>query len=212
MSDETVGEIHRHPLLPNTIRCIICGQSNCGKTNGLISLIESLHGVRFENVYMYSKSLFQPKYRYLEELLKSINGIGYYAFSNNRDVIPPKEALPNSIFVFDDVACDNQNTIREYFSMGRHTNIDCFYLCQTYAKIPKHLIRDNANFVILFKQDGTNLKHFYNNHVNTDMSYENFCPLCHLYWQRKYGFMIIDKNNALRNGRYRRGFNDFAIV
>ena len=136
MSDETLGQIRRHgPLLPNTIRCIICRPSNCGKTNALISLIESPHGVRFENVYVYSKSLFQPKYRYLEELLKSINGIGYYAFSNNRDVIPPKEALPNSIFVFDDVACDNQNTIREYFFMGRHTNIDCIYLCQTYAKI-----------------------------------------------------------------------------
>ena len=88
----------------------------------------------------YSKSFFQLKYRYLEELLESINGIGYYAFFNNRDVIPPTEALPNSIFVFDDVACDNQNTIREYISVGRHTNIDCFYLCQTYAKIPKHLI------------------------------------------------------------------------
>ena len=173
MSDETVGEI-RSPLLPNIIRCIICGPSNCGKTNALISLIESPYGIRFENVYVYSKSLFQPKYRYLEELLESINGIDYYAFSNNRDVIPPKEAFPNSIFVFDDVACDNQNTIREYFSMGRHTNIDCFYLCQTYAKIPKHLIRGNANFSIPFKQDGTNLQHIYNDHVNIDISYENF--------------------------------------
>jgi len=149
ISDETVGEI-RSPLLPNIIRCIICGPSNCGKTNALINLTESPHGVRFENVYMYSKSLFHPKYRYLEELLESINGIGYYAFSNNRDIIPPKKALPNSIS--DDVASDNQNTIREYFSMGRHTNIDCFYLCQTYTKIPKHLIRDNANFLILFKK------------------------------------------------------------
>ena len=103
MSDETVEEICRHgPLLPNTIRCIICGSSNYGKTNALISLIESPHDVRFENVYVYSKSLFQPKYQYLEELLESINGIGYHAFSNNRDVILLKE-VPNSIFVFDDV-------------------------------------------------------------------------------------------------------------
>jgi len=160
------------PLLPNTICCIICRPS-CGKTNALISLIESPHGVRFENVYVYSKSLFQLN-GYLEELLESINGIGYYAFSNNRDVILSKEALPNSIFIFDDVVCDNQNTIREYFSMGRHTNIDCFYLCQTYAKIPKYLIRGNANFSIPFKQDGTNLQHIYNDHVNIDMSYENF--------------------------------------
>ena len=184
MSDETLGKIRRHgPLLPNTIRCIICGPSDYDKMNALISLIESPHGVRFENVYVYSKYLFQPKYRYLEELLESINGIGYYAFSNNRDVIPPKEALPNSIFIFNDVAYDNQNTTREYFSIGRHTNIDCFYLCQTYTKILK-LIRDNANFLILFKQDGTNLKHIYNDHINTDILYENFCTLCHLCWYK----------------------------
>jgi len=37
--------------------------------------------------------------------------------------------------------------------MGQHADIDSFYLCHTYAKIPKHLLRDNANLLILFKQD-----------------------------------------------------------
>ena len=78
----------------------------CGKTNVLISLLKSPHGVRFENVYVYSKSLQQSKYRYLERLLGSMEDIGYYTFSNNRDVVPPSEALPDSIFIFDDVACD----------------------------------------------------------------------------------------------------------
>jgi len=159
-------------ILPSTIRAIICGLSNCGKTNVLISLLEN--GVRFENMYVYSKSLQQPKYRYLENLFTSIDEIGYYlTFSNNSNVVPPSEARPNSIFIFDDIACDKQ-AVREYFSMGRHSNVDCFYLCQTYAKIPKHLIRDNANLLILFKQDCTNLKHVYNDHVNTDMSYDEF--------------------------------------
>ena len=198
-------------MLPNTIRCLICGPSNCGKTNVLVSLLESPHGVRFENVYVYSKSLQQPKYQYLENLLTPIDEIGYFTFSNNSDVIPPNESLPNSIFIFDDVACDKQDTIREYFAMGRHSNVDCFYLCQTYAKIPKHLIRDNANLLILFKQDGTNLKHVYNDHVNTDMTYEDFCALCRNCWQREYGFAVIDKDSAMSNGRYRKGFNEFAV-
>ncbi|XP_011860347.1 PREDICTED: zinc finger BED domain-containing protein 4-like [Vollenhovia emeryi] len=76
-------------MLPNTIRAIICGPSNCGKTNVLISLLESPHGVCFENVYVYSKSLQQPKYQYLEKLLTSIDEIDYFTFSNNSDVIPP---------------------------------------------------------------------------------------------------------------------------
>jgi len=198
-------------MFPNTIRGIICGPSNCGKTNVLLSLLESPHGLRFENLYVYSKSLQQPKYCYLEKLLASIDEIGYFTFSNNSDVIPPGEALPNSIFVFDDVACDKQDTIREYFAMGRHSNVDSFYLCQTYAKIPKHLIRDNANLLILFKQDSTNLKHVYNDHVNTDLSSEDFCIFCRKCWQHKYGFVVIDKDSPIRGGRYRKGFNEFAI-
>jgi len=77
--------------------------------------------------------------------------------------------------------------------MERHADVlDCFYFYQTYAKIPKHLIRDNANLLIMFKQV-TNLKRVYNDHVNTDMSYEDFCDLCRKCWQ-KYGFLVIDKN------------------
>ena len=64
-------------MLPSTIRVIICGPSNC-KTNVLISLLESPNGVHFENVYVYSKSLQQPKYRYLENLFTSIDEIGYF--------------------------------------------------------------------------------------------------------------------------------------
>ena len=164
-------------MLPSTIHAITCGPSNCDKTNILIGLLESPNGIRSENKYVYLKSLQQQKYRYLENLFTSIDEIGYFTFSNNSDIVPPSEAHPNSIFIFDDVACDKQDAVREYFSMGRHANVDCFYLCQTYARIPKHLIRDNANLLILFKQDGTNLKHVYNDHVNTDISYKEFCLL-----------------------------------
>jgi len=118
-----------HAMLSSTICAIVCGPSNCGKTNVLISLLESPHGVRLENVYVYSKLLQQPKYRYLENLLSSIDEIGYFTFSNNGDVVLPSEAHPNSIFVFDNVAYNKQDAVREYFSMGRHSYIDCFYLC-----------------------------------------------------------------------------------
>jgi len=110
-------------ILPTTIRAIICGPSNCGKTNVLINLLESPHGVRFANVYVYSKSLQQLKYQYLENLLSSIDKICYFTFSNNSDIIPPSEARPNSIFVFVNVACDKQDTVREYFSMGSTSTV-----------------------------------------------------------------------------------------
>jgi len=104
-------------MLPISIRSIICGPPNCVKTR--VDKLESPHDVHFENVYIYSKSLQQPKYRYLKNLLAPIEEIGYFTYSNNSDIISPNKALPNSIFIFDDVACDEQDAIREYFSMSR---------------------------------------------------------------------------------------------
>lgn len=205
--------VQRHgELLPSTIRCIIAGPSNCGKTNVIIGLLEDPNGLRFENVYVFSKSLYQPKYVYLRKLLEPIQTMGYFTFNDCEDIIPPDKAKPNSVFVFDDIACDKQTVIREYFSMGRHNSIDCFYLCQTYSHIPKHLIRDNANLIVLFKQDELNLKHVYSDHVNTDMSFDKFKELCGLCWNDKYGFLVIDKDRDLLNGRYRKCFDHFIYL
>lgn len=200
-------------LLPNSVRGIFCGPSNCGKTNALLAIIIHPNGLRFENVYVYSKSLNQPKYQFLEKLLESTKCIGYYPFNENESVIEPQAAHPNSIMIFDDVMCEKQNNIRAFFCMGRHQNVDCFYLSQTYARIPKHLVRDNANFFVIFRQDEMNLKHIYNDHVNTDMTYTQFRNLCLACWDSdKHGFVVIDKDSEINNGRYRKGYDCFVTI
>lgn len=206
------SKIRHSSILPNSIRALIVGPSNCGKTNVMISLLESPNGLKFENIYLYSKSLFQPKYEYLRKLITPIKGMGYYTFSDNDSVISPNEAQNNSIMIFDDVACEKQNNIRAYFCMGRHRNIDSFYLCQTYTRIPKHLIRDNANIIIMFKQDAMNMKHIYADHVGSDMSYEKFYEICRECWKDKYGFLVISKDDELNNGRYRKQFDYFITI
>lgn len=200
-------------LLPDNIRCIICGPSNCGKTNVILSLLESPNGLRFENVYIYSKSLYQPKYVYLKHLLSKIKGIGLYAFSSNDSVISLENVKPNSIFIFDDVVCGKQNNIRSYFCMGRHKNIDCFYLSQSYAHIPKHLIRENANLLVLFKQDDMNLKHIFNDYgISVDMAFEKFKELCVKCWNQKYGFLVMDTERSMNDGKYRMKFDHFFLL
>lgn len=206
--------VPRHSkLLPNSIRCIICGPSNCGKTNVVISLLENPNGLKFENIYIYSKSLHQPKYQYLEKVLRPIKGLGFFKFSNNESVIPPERASPNSIIIFDDVICDKQNNIKLYFCMGRHMTIDSFYLSQSYTRIPKHLIRDNANFIILFKQDDLNLKHIYNDcNVSSDMPFFEFKKMANFCWTQRYSFLVIDKDSEFNNGRYRKCFDEFIKI
>lgn len=208
---ENKKEHGRHgSLLPNTVRMLIVGPSNCGKTNALLSLLMNPNGLRFENVYLYTKTLNQPKYKFLEKLLNSTDCIQFFPFSDNEDVISPQEALPNSLFIFDDIATDSQSNVRAYFCMGRHHDVDSFYLCQTYTRIPKHLVRDNANFLILFKQDEMNLRHIYDDHINTDMPYTSFKQLCRQCWKESdYSFVCVDKDRKINDGRYRKGFDCF---
>lgn len=170
-------------LLPNTIRCIISGPSNCIETNVMLSLLTDPNGLKFANVYLYSKCLQQPKYIFLKECLSRIKNMVFFPYEKNNDIVNPQEAKPNSIFIFDDVALNKQQCMRLYFSMGRHNLVDTFYLSQSYTRIPKHLIRDNVNFLILFNQDELNLKHVFENHVNTDMAFNEFKELCSHCWK-----------------------------
>lgn len=214
--DALVGERKqrtRHgDLLPASIRAVFCGPSNCGKTNALLALITHPNGLRFENVYVYSKSLNQPKYKLLEQVLAPLVGIGYFAFSEHDLVASPTDARPNSIIIFDDIACEKQDNVRAFYCMGRHKNIDCFYLSQSYAQIPKHLVRDNINLLMIFRQDDMNLRHVYDDHVNTDMPYTQFRALCAICWNDStHGFLVIDKDRGCDVGRYRKGFDRFAI-
>lgn len=211
VGEPEVGRGRHGPLLPNTIRGVICGPSNCGKTQIIINLLLSRNGLRFENVYVFSKSLSQPKYVFLGKLFDEIPEIGYHTFSNNEDIPPPDQVKGSSIMVFDDVACERQHMVREFFCMGRHFDIDSFYLCQSYSQIPKHLVRDNLNLLVLFQQDLLNLRNIYSSHINSDMSFEIFQQMCRSCWEKPYGFLLVNKDCRVTEGRYRRGFNTFIL-
>lgn len=208
---EYSSQISKHSsLLPNTIRCIMCGPSNCGKTNVMLNLLLHKNGLKFKNIYLYSKTTYQPKYCFLRRVITLVPGAKLFVYSDNKNVISPSEAEKSSIMIFDDVACENQKNMRDYFAMGRHRQIDCFYLSQTYSKIPKQLIRDNVNLLVIFKQDDTNLKHIYNEHVNTDIIWLEFKKLCSTIWLNRFSFLTIHKDCDLNKGRYRQGFDTFV--
>jgi hypothetical protein len=195
-------------LLPDSIRCITCGPSNSGKTNAIFNLLFAKNGLKFENIYVFSKSLYQPKYRFLEEIMSKVPEIGFYTFTDNEAVVHPSDAKPNSVMIFDDVACEKQHNIRNYFAMGRHNCIDVFYLSQTYSTIPKQLVRDNCNLIVVFRQDERNLRHIFYDHISPDLSFDQFKKMCAECWSdRAYGFLVIDKESEA--GRYRLGFDKF---
>ncbi len=209
---QIIKKTSRHgPLLPDTIRAIIVGPSGSGKTNIMYNLITHENGIRFENIYLYSKTSNQEKYVLLKKIIDDIKGANIFIFSDADKVIKPNLTKKNSVIIFDDVLCGPQSIIREYFGMCRHSGASSvFYLAQTYSKIPKQLVRDNSNLLIILKQDDTNLKHIFNDHSSADMDFSEFRKISHFCWNHSdYGFMVIDKTREMNEGRYRCGFHTF---
>lgn len=209
---ESTDERQIHgPLFPSSIRGLIVGKSGCGKTNLMITLLHHANGLRYHNVYLISKSLFQSKYENLREAFKLVPEIGFYCFASCTDMKSPEECKENSIVIFDDISATNEGNelLRKFFSMSRHKGISCFLLCQSYARIYKSLIRDNANFIILFNQDMLNLKHVYDDHLSSDLSFSTFQSICKFAWNNPFGFLIIDSEKSIYKGKLRTSFHHF---
>jgi len=198
----------RHgPLLgTRQLRALIIAPSGGGKTNLMLGLLLDKNGLFYENIYLYSKTLNQPKYTFLAKVLKPLP-VGFFTFPDSKDFMPLNEVKPRSVIVIDDMMCDDQNLMKEYFSHGRHSDVDIFYLCQSYAHIDKHCIREQANLLILFKMDNLNLRHIYDDHVSGEMSWNNFKSMCNKCWNtEKYGFLSIFKDEE---GKFRRGLDEY---
>jgi hypothetical protein len=213
-------------LLPRNIRSLVCGPSNCGKTCVLINLLLNPDALNYENVYLYSKTLFQEKYVKLKYIYSMVPQIKFYCNDdvysekeedlgkNRNGILSMSDTKKNSIVIFDDVICTKENlkNIREYFCTARHKNIDVFYLHQCYSSVPKQLIRNNTNFLIVFSTDLRNLRHIYSDFCASDCSFDTFKRICYICWRDKYGFLTISLENSPNNGKFRKGFHEFINV
>ena len=95
-------------------------------------------------------------------------------YESAEDVPDPRDLSSENInlMIFDDLLLERQNKCESYYIRGRHSNVDCFYLSQNYFKLPCQTIRENVNFICLFRQDLKNVNHIYQDHVSQDKSKE----------------------------------------
>jgi hypothetical protein len=208
---QTVEEGPHGFLFPRSVRALVCGPSSCGKTTVMYNLLVHANGLKFAKLLLYCPTIHQDKYQALKNIIDSIPGMSFRHYTTEEPPPTPHEDMKDGVFVFDDVNTESQKKIKEYFSVGRHFGVDSFLLAQSYNAIPKHLIRDNANFLVLFRQDLLNLQNVYRDHVGTDMPIERFLELCDYCWNRgKYGFLVINKECEPGKGRYRYQFDEFV--
>ncbi|KAL9966048.1 hypothetical protein ACROYT_G024059 [Oculina patagonica] len=124
-------------------------------------------------------------------------------FEEAEDVPDPRDLSKDdkNLLIFDDLILSKQNKIEDYYTRGRHSNVDCIYLSQNYFKLPRQTIRENANLFILFPQDLKNINHIYNDHVSEDMEKEEFRSLCRSAWRGSHTFLTIDLSSPPESGR-----------
>ena len=134
-------------------------------------------------------------------------------FERSNEVPDPRELNPNNknLMVFDDLLLEKQSACEKYYARGRHSNVDCFYLSQNYFKLPRQTIRENTNFICLFRQDLKNTSHIYNDHASSDMKQEEFREMCEKIWEDPHNFVVIDLTRDKDEGKYRRCLDEFYL-
>lgn len=139
-------------------------------------------------------------------------------FYENCEDIPDPSSLEGNVkncIVFDDCLMGPQQQISSYYSRGRHNGCSLvFYLSQSYFKIPRQVVRNNANFIILFRQGRKDLHHIFIDHVSMDdISYDSFVnDFCTPSWDsNKHAFITIDLTRTKYTGKYRRNLNQFWL-
>ena len=118
-----------------------------------------------------------------------------------------------TVLVLDDVMLCPQNKAEDYYTRGRHSGVDTFYISQNYFRLPRQTIRENSNFIVLFPQDLKNLSHIYSDHCAGDgISCKEFIEFCNTVWKSgKHKFVIIDLTRDVDDGKYRESLSKFWI-
>ena len=135
-------------------------------------------------------------------------------FYTDVSTIPdPTEHDPTlkNLLILDDIMLGPQNKAEAYYTRGRHNNFDVFYITQSYFRLPRQTVRENANFFIFFLQDKKNLVHIYNDHCASDgVSFDTFSKFCTNVWnESKHNFITIDTTQSVDCGKYRKNLTEF---
>ena len=123
----------------------------------------------------------------------------FYDYCQN---IPDPSALDptkKNLLLLGDCFLGKQNKAGAYYTRCRHNNCDTIYIAPNYFRLPRHPIRENSNFIILFPQDTKNLTHIHADHCAGDTPLLEFKLFCHRVWSEDHNFVIIDLTSTPTN-------------
>ena len=168
-------ENHRH---------VIIGPSNVGKTFYMLKVLEKIGNKRPIHIITRSSNQY-PNYKTSTD-------------------IKPINKYKGSVVIFDDMlGAKNSSQIDEFFTRGRHEDLDVYYISQSYFALPRQSIRNNSDRLILFRQTLRDVQSMYYDIGAYDMRYNEFKEMCHKAWNEEYNYLCIDMTKNKNEGRYR---------
>ena len=133
--------------------------------------------------------------------------------SDITNISDPKDydATRKNLLILDDIMLGPQNKIEQFFTRGRHNGIDIFYIAQSYFRLPRQTVRENANLFIFFRQCKKNIIHIFYDHCASDgISYETFSKFCSDVWnENNHNFVVIDLTKPVDCGKYRKNLSQY---
>ena len=112
---------------------VVIGPRNVGKTFYMLKVLEKIGNKRPIQIITRSPNQY-PDYKTTTE-------------------IKPINKYKRSVVIFDDMLRDrNSSQIDEFFTRGRHEDLDVYYISESYFALPRQSIRNNSDIIILFKQ------------------------------------------------------------
>ena len=163
---------------------VIIGPRNVGKTYYMLKVLEKIGNKR--PIHIISRSPNQyPNYKTSTE-------------------IKPINKYKGSVVIFDDMlGAKNSSLIDEFFTRGRHEDLDVYYISQSYFALPRQSIRNNSDRLILFKQTLRDVQSMYYDIGAYDMNYDEFKQMCHKAWDERFNYLCIDMTKNKNEGKYR---------
>ena len=176
----------------NCNRTLIVGPSFCGKTH---LLLNKLQLIRLDNPEQKICIITRSPEQYNEIEIEDVSVEEDLGDKSIQD-------FQNCCVVFDDMLDSNQKLIDPFFTRGRHNDLDVYYLSQSYFDLPKRIIRNNSNIIILFQQTLKDVEHIYRDIAGFDMSNDEFKSLCREAWRDPYNYLLINRLEDKNGSKY----------
>ena len=139
--------------------------------------------------------------RPIHMITRSPNQYPKYKTSNE---IKPISKDEGSVVIFDNMlGAKNKSQIDEFFTRGRHEDLNVYYISQSYFALPRQSIRNNSDRLILFKQTFRDVQSMYDGIGVFDMIYDEFKEMCRVAWSEKFNCLCIDMTKIKIEGECR---------